>query len=496
MLNYFEIPSLDATMRKAMADGIIQRVLLESGIDPKKVIYTDELANAQQPGATVGDQSEILYASPDLFEVEIVEERDEMERIARGVGRHRERYFFENKPDRVYGWTERVFYNVQVTVKRKARSRSDLHKWANRLNSLIDMGRYSTVLESESYFIIPMEALRLLNACYVAAETRVKRHESFKDYLKTYFSDEVTVTGDTAGGRNKLAIRHSPTRVEVVYEVNGPTTNKDENDWEASFSFNYRYQRPEELAIEHPYILNQTPIIDDYFPQPDPPFMSNETLVERGIYQTQQDALAWEGKRPPILQLPYLLSDPEQMYKLHRVRPSAEIPIFGTDIAFGPESMHNPDVLSIDQLPYDWVQPIKEYIAYCRERDTSGQCCIFQYQLFKNGYYIEPKHYRWDGEWLVLNQDIDVTAQYYAIEVLRTDWKSFPPACIAIIDKFPGVIDWIVDWLIPGVYPKPRPKPPTVPDVIDHIDKDRKDGGVWLTIFNTSIIDARVMEQR
>lgn len=495
MLQYFEIPSLDATMRKSMADGIIARVLLESGIDPKKVIYTDELENAQQPGATIGDTTDILYASPDLIEVEIVEERDEMERIARGVGLHRERYFFENKPDHVRAWASRVFYNVTVNIKRRSKSRTDLHRWCNRLNSLIDMGRYSTKLESESYFLIPMEALRLLNACYVAAETRVPRHASFKDYLKAYFSDEITVTTDVAGQKNRLAVRHSPTRVEVVYDVNGPQTGKDENDWSASFSFSYRYQRPEEVLVEHPYILNQTPIAKEYFPQPEPPFLSNEEMVDRGIVQSMQDALAYEGTRPPLLQLPYLLSDEDQYLKLHRVRPAYEVPIFGTDIAFGVENMSNPDVLSLEQVPYTWVEPIREYIKYCRERDKSGQCCIFQYQLYKNTFYIEPTKYRWDGEWLILEDEIDVTAQYYALEVLRTDWSNFPKQCLSILDKFPGVIDWIIDWLIPGRV-NPRPVKPTVPDVIDHIDKDRPDNGYWLTIFNTSIIDARKMGER
>lgn len=497
MLQYFEIPSLDATMRKAMADGIIERVLLESGLDPKKVIYTDDLENAQQPGATLGETQDILFSSPDIAEVEIVEERDEMERIARGVGRHRERYFFENKPDRVYGWAERVFYNVTVNITRRARSRSALHQWVNRLNSLIDMGRYSTMMESEAYYLIPMEALRLLNACYVAAETRVPKHESFKDYLKSYFSNEITVTSDVVGKNNRLAVRHSPTRVEVVYEVTGPTANKEETDWSATLSFTYRYQRPEELAIEHPYILNQTPILKEYFPQPEPPFLSNEEAVERGIYQTQQDALAWEGKAPPLLQLPYLLSPEEQYLKLNRVRPQSEIVVFGTDIAFGEQNMANPaDVLDVDSLPYEWVIDIRRYIDYCRELDPTGACCVFQFQLFKNGYFIEPQHYKWDRGWLTLKQDIDVTAQYYAIEVFRRDWNNFPARCIDIINRFPGVIGWIIEWLIPGLRPVPSVLPPAK-DIGNELDKlNGQDSGLWLTVFNTSIIDARLMEQR
>lgn len=41
MQQYFEIPSLDATIRKPIIDGVIQRVLNESGIDTAAVVFLD-----------------------------------------------------------------------------------------------------------------------------------------------------------------------------------------------------------------------------------------------------------------------------------------------------------------------------------------------------------------------------------------------------------------------------------------------------------------------
>ena len=78
MIQYYEIPSVLTTVRKAVLDGVIQRVLDESGIAPRDVIFTDpQFENAHQVGATLGDPVVATHAGSSKVYVEVQEERDE-----------------------------------------------------------------------------------------------------------------------------------------------------------------------------------------------------------------------------------------------------------------------------------------------------------------------------------------------------------------------------------------------------------------------------------
>jgi len=47
VIQYYEIPSIDVTVRKAVMDGIIQRVLNESGCNPRDVMSSRALTRCR-----------------------------------------------------------------------------------------------------------------------------------------------------------------------------------------------------------------------------------------------------------------------------------------------------------------------------------------------------------------------------------------------------------------------------------------------------------------
>lgn len=454
MYQYFEIPSLDTTVRKALLDGIITRILLESGIEPKEVVFTDPEFNTQyQAGATVGETDQIAFALPDRLYVEVEEERDEMERITRGAGLRMEMPFFFNPHDHITAAPVRTFYNVTISLKKRSRSRSTLLQEINRFNALIDQGRYSMMTEAEMYCIIPKMLLQLFYDAWTAAESRVKRHPTFLAYLKDYLHPSVIKVGNNAGGQQNLAWLYHETRIEVVYDAQPPTQTKDDNWWEMDFRITFRYQRPEQFVVSYPYIINQTPMPPKWFPQPEAPWLSDETGEWRSLYQIRQDLATYSNEYPPILRLPYLLSPKDQFEALRRPVDSEEIPIFGTSVAFGEDNMEMSDVLDTSTLPYAWAPEVKEYIDYCRKFDPTGMVCMFRFKVWQNGFLVEPKNYNWDGTWLQIKGKRDVTAQYYVTESILLDLTKLPYPGLDIINKFPGMKDAIVDWLFPYMGP-------------------------------------------
>lgn len=497
MQQYFELPSLDATIRKPIVDGVVQRVLNESGIDKASVIFEDEINNtAYQPGSTLGDEVQVDYASPERVYVEVEEERDEYARINRQVGMQAEPYFFENAEDQVRAWPVRTMYNITITLRRTSASRDELLRWTNRLDSLIDMGRFSVMTEAEAFYYIPRPALHLLNACYVAAGTRVPKFTDFKDYLKAHFKPEVFVAGNVAGGQDALSVRYSPTRLETVYDVQVPAWDKDENRWEATFVVRFSYQRPEEVVVSYPYIINQTPLPDDYWPEIDPPWVSNEEDVVRHAQQKNLDGTWWINETRQLIRLPYLLSPTDQFQRTHSPLKDKLLHVFGTDVVFDEDNMSSPKVLSVDDLPYVWNKDLLPYIEHCRAIDPTGQRGVFRTELFEEGQIIEPRFYHWDnGHFSLKGRDVLVNKGYYLTESVIYDWRNLDLWPLQLYPKAAKVlIEWLFpEWDVPDWWWDLPKFPPSVEDDIKKLAKT-PDKRILLTIFNTTIFTMRGTE--
>lgn len=493
MQQYYEVSSLDLTVRKSVIDGVVERVLMESGIEKPDIVYVDSFNTAHQPDSTLGEETNPEYASTERIYVEVSDERDEMSRINRNVGMGNEIPFFLNEVDQVKAWAVRSKYKATVTFRRNAESPDELQRWINRLNSLIDMGRFTLVTEAEAYYYIPKGVLRLLNETYKAAEARVPKFEKFVDYLKAYFHPSVFVAGNVAGGQATLAVRWSPVRMEVVYDTQLPTWDKDENHYESTFTVQFDYERPEEVACVYPYIINQTPLPDEYQPQIDPPWMENEEQVERSPQQKQFDGTWWDNEATQLIILPYLLCPKEQFHRTHTPIERIALPIFGTDVCFGEENMSSPVVCTTDDLPYVWNPVLLPYIEHCRIIDPTGQRGVFRMEMFENGARIEPQFYHWEGEEFSLrNRDIDVTKNYFLTERVIYDWRGmdmFP------LSRYPKAAELLVKWLFPK-WDTPDwwwELPVLPPSVWDEIEKQtvKPEKGTYLTVFNTSIIAIR-----
>lgn len=489
MQQYFEIPSVDQTIRKSILDGIVYRVLAETGMTAEDVIFGESYNTAHQVGSTVGEETAVAYDAPERIYVEVEEERDEYSRINRQVGMNVEIPFFNNAVDQVRVSPQLTGYNVTITLKRVAASKDELQRWVNRFDSLIDMGRYSLVTESEAYYLLPKPLLILLNACYVASETRVDTFTSFKDYLMAYFTDDVTTVANDAGKQDTLSVRFAPTRIELVYNVNQPAWDKDENHYEASFDIHFQHRIPEEVVASYPYIINQTELPPEWWPQIDPPWVSNEERVKRSQTQAGQDSTWWINETRQLIQLPYLLAPLEQYRRLHYNWSDIALPIFGTDVAFGEDNMVSPTVFNIDDLPYVWNEALIPYINHCRRIDPTGMTGVFRFACFEEGLLIEPKLYNWDiDNNFKLNRTMNVRKNYFILETVIRDWRGID---LWPLQLYPKAAEVLIKWLFPEWDTKDEwwdlPKLP--PSVIDRIPIDKfKDRDYYLTVFNTGIL--------
>lgn len=499
MQQNFQIPSVESTQQKAVVDGVLERVLQMTGIEREQIIFTDPHWNtAHQAGATLGEQTEVKYTGDNLITVSVEEERDEMERIARGVNLYVERKVFLDKDIQVSIAPVRTRYNVTVSLRRVSQSRDLLLKWTNNFNTILDMGQRSFITEAESYYYLPKNAIWVLWECWKASEVRVPRFEKFRDFLNNGLDDSVTELTDIAGTTNKaIAFRANHTRIEVVLDAMEPEWIEEEGVYHAEFVIRFVYQRPEEVRVNYPYIINQTALPDVLLPQIEPPFWSNEELVERSEYQRDLDGLAYFDRDIEWVRLPYSLLPKEQLERTHYPLKQWEVDVFASDVVFAEDNMVNPLVFRTEDLAYAWDPEIVRYLEHCRIIDPTGQSCIIRMRLFGEGAIVDPKRYEWkNGNEFWVNTNINVKHHYFVVESAIRDWRKldlyplhlYPKAAILLLRWLHPKFDIPKDW-----EDQDKLKPGDMDDIEDHIKETDglEDNHIFFTVAHTSILTFR-----
>lgn len=501
MQQYFQIPSTETTQQKAVVDSVIDQVFNSMGIARTNVVFTDPHWNtAHDAGGTVGDTTEVKFEGSDFIEASVEEERDPMERIARGIGRTEERMVFVDKDIEVTLAPVRTRYNTTVTLRRTSSSRDLLLRWINNLNSLIDMGQQSIMVEAESYYLLPKNAIWVLWECWKASEVRVKRFDTFREFLNNGLDASATEVVDMAG-TNKTAIsfRCNHTRIEVVLDATEPEWNEEAGVYFAMFVIRFTYQRPEEVVVSYHHIINQTALPEVLRPQIDPPWVSNEEMVERSQYRAGVDQLAYFDRNIEWIRLPYSLLPLEQIQRINYPLRQWEVDVFASDILFQEDNMVNPTLFDLDDLPYVWDEHIAEYIRHCRLIDPTGMTGIIRMRLFSNSVIVDPKNYKWvDGETMNVEFNVDIKRHYFLLESALRDWRSID---LYPLQLYPKAAILLLRWLHPKFNIPPRWEdqdkltPGDMDEIEDHLRED--DGGrgtdkrLFFTVAHTSIITMR-----
>lgn len=500
MMQYFEVPSVDVSLRKAMLDGVVNKLLQESGVSDAEVVFTDDDNDTQaQPDSRVGHQHEISFGASNKVYVEFTETRNDDNRHARGIGLNREvPVFYDHKRD-IQLQPVMTQYDVEMTIRRNSRSKDKLQRWVNRLNSLLDMGRASTVIDVEAYYFIPMPALELLHACWEAINGLDVQYGTYKDYLKTYLHKSVTVLSAQTGQQKRLAARFNATRIEVVYETSPITKEKQELQHHAELNVRFSYWRPDEMQCYHPVMMRQTYIADKWMPQKEPTYISNDEMAEISQTQWCYEELAKWG----AVKLPYWQGGAKDALDgVTKARPDARYPVWGTEIPFSPDNMSNPAYIldAKKDLPYTWNEDILIYQDECRTKDSTGKNCIINMMIYINRHPVSWDDLYWKGSELYYKKDVNPDDTFYIVEQIVIDWSVMDYKDLLILRDHPEAVDRIVNWLCPEVGLPDRLTSGRVDwgdfdNIVDTMTGDkareRYASAGMLTVMNTSILTFR-----
>ena len=497
MMQYFEVASVDVSLRKALYDGVVNKLLQESGVTDAEVVFSDDDNDTQaQPGSRVGVQHETSFGSSNKVYVEFSETRNDDNRHARGIGLNREVPVFYDKKRNIQLQPIMTQYDVELTIRRNSRSKDVLQRWLNRLNSLLDMGRASTVIDVETYYFIPMASLELLHACWDAINGLEVQYETYRDYLQTYLHKSVTVLAAQTGGQKRLAARLNLTRVEVVYETSPIEKEKQELYHSAQLQVKFSYWRPDEMQCYHPTVLRQTMIADKWQPQGEPTYLSNDEMVEISKTQACYDELAKWG----AVSLPYWQGgSKDAIGSVTPSRPDAQYPIWGVELPFGADNLTKPAyVLNYEEdLPYKWTKEIQIYIDDCRQQDPTGKNSIINIAIHKNRIPVAADKLRWSRGELYYMDDVNPDDEFYVVDRITIDWSIIDYKDLLILRDHPDALDQITNWLAPEM-PKVertvsgRATWEGFDEVVDHFTgmkaRERFRSAGSITVMNTTVL--------
>lgn len=493
MIQYFEIPSVDEAVKKNMFDAIIARVLLESGISDSEVVYkADDFNSVRQPNSQLGQTTDISFGQSEKVYIEITEEPDESERVSRGVGLDRHLPFFANRKYGIYLTPITRRYDVEIELSRNSASKDRLQRWCNRLNSMLDMGRYSLMTEGEFFYVVPPNALGLLRDCYDTLTKRKKIYDSLAAFLTDGFKDNIFTISNVAGGNKSLAVRHKPTRVEVVYDIQGPKLDKKELGYEAGLSIRFSYEKPVEVLARHPTILNQSIMPEKWLPDINPPYLGDEYNVPRSQIQQGLDDVA--NYIEDMIGLPWLESGEDSFGGITIPDNNNNSPVIGSDVIFEDDNLVNPDVININKLPVTFNKIVIDYINCCIAKDPYGRNCIIKMMFFKDGIYLGPTAGTWDFDgWWTYKGEIEITSRYYYCITIINNWALVTNDMVECLRKHPAFVKLIFEWfkkdkeLVVDIT-KPLPMP-DLEEVTDALTRNPREGlGYMLTVMNSTIL--------
>ena len=491
MMQYFEVSSIDNSLRKAVLDGVVNKLLQESGVTSSEIVYSDDDNDTRaQAGSRIGTDRGVSYGVNGKTMVEFNEERNDDNRHARGIGLNRELPIFWDKATGTQLQPNMTQYDVELTVVRNSPSKDILQRWVNRLNSLLDMGRASTVFDVESFYYIPMPSIELLHAVWTAVNGAGVKYPTFTDYLKAHLHRSVTTTSGQSGGQKRLAGRINLTRIEVVYDTTSPSRDKNESQFSAQLQVRFSYWRPDEVQCWYPTSIRQTLIAEKWREQPEPTYLSNDELVEMSNVQHSYDELAAWG----VIRLPVWEGGKDTANKVIPNRPNAEAPIWGVDVVFPePDSSGNNDILGWDDLPITWDDSVQDYIDTCIEKDPSGKNCVINFVIYINGHPCSPDELEWINGRLVLKINIDIEVTYYLTYRFILDWRQMVYDDLLLLRDHADALNKIMDWVMPD-----KPKPGLLPSgkvdwedfdkVVNDFTPETVTDAFWCRAVNTTIM--------
>lgn len=258
----FDIQETEQSITRPVIKAVMKNLSIATGIPEDTPIHFLRTAiQGIQAGSSLDDQGDrAKLPFNNKFFITVTETYPEDFALASTIRRPDEIVIFaDNAIDlRVAPSYQNVEIGLNISFRTHDRNTADL--WMADMKRRAAMGKTEDLHEVSYHYPIPIEIMVFLDTIYQMREAVDGYGDTFADWLKEHFTEKMTVISNQAGNHPTFVIRENQIRVLGWYEfLHTPPEFDRENDagsWKATFSYKFRFDRCEQMVLDHPYMVH------------------------------------------------------------------------------------------------------------------------------------------------------------------------------------------------------------------------------------------------
>jgi hypothetical protein len=437
-----------ALVERPVIYSVIRQIQDQTGISSRTAIrYYGEDAKAAQFNSTLTVNPEIHNRWPVVESLMVeVEEDFNTDRILNMMVKQPENPFIFL--DSSLGFYIKPAYSTQditIRFKYKARDRNQAIKWRNEIRTRIAMNRSNLMHEITYSYHLPEALLLLINDIYKLRENVAGYGDTFDEYLGTHSTSRMTVLSNQVGSQVIYAIAERQAEIVGSFDFEGfpekPEKEGDNDQFEISFAYKFRYEKPIEVVCRYPFLVHQQFLADKYLPAMAYNIVdvakrlskSGTDFANFRIDNINEKAMADKGLTIPTYDdfLPAYIA-PFSLRVL-----SALVSISAED---------KRSLLSLKDLGFfNFRQEVLEFLVGEAPYMTLMMGSIFYCQLYENENMVEDGMLSIDSNLNVTaTADLDLRKQYHVRISLIGDMSMVKSQALTRLRNFPSAIPTII----------------------------------------------------
>lgn len=259
-----EVPEISESIARPVAVQIIRQICEHTRLP--KDIPVRYLGSSSLPtvGSTLDDKGAIENRLPtDLnIKIDVSEEYDEDFAGTGAILRQDQSYIFYDKD--LFVFMKPVYQRLKTTINIEytAPDKTSAEAWVRTMKRRAEQHLVQHLHQVDYHYPIPLECMAILLEIHRLRELKGGYGEDYPTYLMSKFDKHVTSIANQAGNNAIFVMRQQQARIignyDFVDQPPRPDKNSETGAFLVSFSYTFKYERPESVVIEYPIVIHNS----------------------------------------------------------------------------------------------------------------------------------------------------------------------------------------------------------------------------------------------
>lgn len=295
---------------------VMRKLSKRTGIPAEtNILFLHTAIQSPQPSSTLDDQgARVKLPSSNKYTITVSETYPEDTSLSDVSFRPEQIAFFIDNDLEVRLIPVYKTVEISMDIRFRTHDKNTAQLWYQDMKSRASRGKQDDLHEVSYHYPIPLACMMMLDKIYELRENNAGYGDTFGEWLKECFSEKMSVISNQAGNHPTFVIRENQQRVMGWYEfLHQPPENDRDSDtgtWATSFTYKFRFDRVEEVVIQHPYMIHNQIIPkkfrDDTLPYTLMNRLADPNLTQKAFQQIINDSSfpsEWRGEVG--LRIPY-----------------------------------------------------------------------------------------------------------------------------------------------------------------------------------------------